>query len=166
MKYSILPLIFILFSCTLSEPDDTIITNHSTDKIVTVKFLHTDIVLLNPGQSLSIKTIKTVNPSKSVEYYSPNKKVSYIYTNPSLKFDFYDRDSYAVKIFNLTGKAGILSADGWMDDINFSDTISEQINMKWLLYISNPKFSAVTDDGFPLSVLFLKNDNVISVTIN
>jgi len=154
--------VVVFISCLVSYPADTVITNHSVDKTVTVKITSSEEIILAPGQSISIET-KGTTEENMIEYYSPNKRVRYI--RGSLKYDFYDRESYEVKILNLTGKTGSLTADGWLDTIYFSSSNNEQIN-NWLLYTNYPRFTARTDDGYPLQVLFIKEDNTFKLTIN
>jgi len=159
----ILGITFILYSCTLSYPDNTILTNYSNDQTITIKLIGINDIVLLPGQSTSIETITSVHSSKRMQSYDPSNKIYYVYT--SLSFSFYDRESYEIRLLNLSGKSGKLNST-FMDTINFSSSNSEQFNTSWLLYNTNPKFTAITDDGFPLSVNFLFDSNVFKITIN
>ena len=155
----------LLFSCDLSNPNNTVLVNNSIDKTVIVKLIGIDDIVIIPGQTIEIETLTRMNPSSRLQSYSPDRRVFYEYKNSSLTFEFYDRDSYEVRILNLTGKAGRLTASGWMDTINFTNSNTEQMNTNWLLYTKNPEFTAITTDGYPLQVLFLFTNNIFKVTI-
>ena len=158
-------IVFFAGSCQLSEADDTVLTNHS-DKPVKVKLKGYNEIELAPGKSIAIETKSDMNPGSRMEKFSPDKRVYYKYTNSSLRFDFYNRISYKVKIFNFSGQAGTLTDDDWMDTIYFAED-TEQEDEKWLVYRLNPKFSAhtATDTKFPMSVLVDFENNEFKITI-
>ncbi|MCL2759034.1 MAG: hypothetical protein FWD22_02355 [Treponema sp.] len=144
-----------------------IATNHSLNETVVVNFhRNSDAVTLLPGESKEIAFLIKGDGERGIENYSPEKRVYVNYVQSSGKCHFYDRQSYEVKILNLSGKSGILDADGWTNIINFSNIDTEQTNSLWLLYRVNPNFSASTDDGYPLNVIFIKDGETFKVTIN
>jgi len=157
--------VFLLASCVISYADNTVINNHSS-RTVTVQFLEADVITLEPGESTSIETLGSINAGRRIQSFSPERRVYFVYTNAKLQFDFFDRASYEVRILNLTGRYGTLSCNGgWMDAIHFSASNDEQADANWLVYRSAPQFRAITNDGFPLQVLFLRSGNVFRVTI-
>jgi len=167
MKKTILNILLfiILTSCSLSKPDDTVLTNHSENKIITISLIGADEITLSPDGSINIETLGSMNPSNRMQWYNPSKRVFYTYNNASLSFDFYDRDFSMVEILNLSGKIGVLTADDWMDDIIFDDSDNEQSDENWRLFTAKPKFKAETDANFPLSVSYNLENGVFKVTI-
>ena len=167
---------FFMVSCQLSSPNDTVLTNHSS-RTVTVNLIGTGEIVLAPGESRAIETRTDMNPSSRMRGFSPEKRVLIRYTNTRLLFEFYNRQSREVRVFNISGYAGVLSADGWMDEIGFTALAHEQTHTAWRVYHSNPTFTAVTSPvpydappipgGFPLSVdmLFVEAGNYFRVTI-
>jgi len=111
-----------------------------------------------------------------MQRFSPSERVDFRYTNSTLTFEFFDRHSWQVRILNLTGKKGTLSArvgEGenerkWMDDIRFSIYDGEQTDASWQTFTtSQSPFRAVSDCGFSLPMRFLldENKNKLSITI-
>ena len=147
---------FFLASCQLSSPNDTVLVNHSS-RTVTVNLTGASGIIIAPqGEPGSIRTVETrtdMNPQCRMQSFSPHKRVFVRYTNSSLTFDFFDRDSYEVRILNRTGYAGILTAEGWMDHIPFAISNTEQAGLNWRVYTPRPRFTATTSDGARLAVL-------------
>ena len=172
--------IFLFFSCQLSSPDNTILNNHS-DREVTVYLSGADQIILSPygkdGDTKTVPTLSSMNPGARLEGYSNSKKIYYKYTNTTLSFDFFPRQSYAVTVLNLTNKAGELTADGWagtetaggewIEKIQFDPSGSKPLDVEWLLYSARPNFTARTAEGFPLPVLYVIDETakICKVTI-
>jgi len=128
----------------------------------------TEDITLNPGDVKEIKLLKgsSYNIKYGVKSYSPDKKVSV--TNSRGEYIFKDRQSYKIKILNLTGKTGVLSeADGWMDNINFTASNVAQEDDNWLAYTNNPKFKATFENNFIFTVSTYEfKDGVFYITVN
>ncbi|MDR0475237.1 MAG: hypothetical protein LBH43_16390 [Treponema sp.] len=164
MIFTILALPLIFFSCTINKPDNTVVTNHSANETVIVKFFRTDIFTLAPGESKTVETIlKNGKADMGIDYYSPEKKVAV--NNQIQKCDFFDRQSYKVTILNLTGRSGVLSS-AFMEEIDFNPLPDEQDGADWLVYSSSPKFTAKTNSGYLLNILFILEGDTFKVTIN
>lgn len=161
-------LIIILLTAFIGCDDDqyyyhTAVNNSS--RTVTVSFYRAKKeVELAPGESKKIALEKETNGKTGIKDYSPNKRVVASYSGSKGICNFKDRDSYTVSILNLTGKSGTLFADGWMDDISFSTSSSEQTNISWIIYTRTPNFTASLDD-YPASVSFLPDGDGFKVTI-
>jgi len=151
-----------LLSCTLSYPNDTVLTNHSS-RTVTVNLYGANRITLSPSESVSIETRRDMNPRERIQSFSPDRRVRFVYTNPALTLEFFDRNRYEVRILNLSGQAGTLSADGWMDSTSFGAQNTEQA-MGRFVYTRQPVFAARAG-GFYLPVLYSKEANVFFVTI-
>jgi len=140
------------------------VSNDST-KNVTVNFHGVDgTVSLAPGVSKEIAFKKKANEYGIINY-SPDKRVSASYNKQAGKCVFKDRKAYEIRILNLSGVTGTLSAEGWMEEINFTNINTEQQNSSWVLYNDKPNFTALSDNGYSLLVLFLKEIDIIKVTI-
>jgi len=155
-------IVFLFLSCTLSYPNDTVLTNHSS-RTVTVNLYGADRITLASGESVSIETRRDMNPRERVQSFSPDQRVRFVYTNPILTFEFFDRDRYEVRILNVSGRAGTLSADGWMDNTPFGAQNTAQTVGRFV-YTRQPTFTARAG-GFYLPVLYRKEARVFFVTI-
>jgi len=168
MKYFciILVIIFGLFSSCISHDwDDSVITNNSEFTVV-FKFNNTDEFSLNSaGNPVSFKT----EAYQHLEYYSPEKRVYFTYkaTNEGYTGEFNTLSSWVIKVNNaLGGEKATLDAEGWMDsmkDILPGNTNDDNHTGK--IYIDNPKFSVLTESGFPAIVKYNFKDNIFYVTI-
>ena len=142
--------------------------NHSTSETVIVDFHRgSGPITLLPGESKEFALSKKNKDGQSgINYYSPNRRVSVKY-GQSAKCEFFDYPKYEIRILNLTGLAGTLkAADGWMADISFSASASEQTNASWISYTSTPIFTGTSiSGGYLVSVLFTIDGSVIKVTI-
>jgi len=158
--------IFLLASCQLSSPNDTILTNRSS-RTVTVNLTGANEITLAPhvqsGYSIAIETRTDMNPSRRMQSFSPDQRVRFVYTNSILTFEFFDRDRYEVRILNLSGQAGVLSAGGWMDNISFGSQNTEQLG-GWFVYTGQPAFTARTGNYY-LPVIFNRSGAAFYVTI-
>ncbi|MDR0512030.1 MAG: hypothetical protein LBG93_02850 [Treponema sp.] len=171
MRKLFFPFVVLLFafaSCTSRYPGDTVLVNHSS-RTLTLNFTGTSEITLaphgEPGSTMSLTTLRGVNPIQRMQGYTPNKRVRFEYTNSALIFKFFDRQVYEVKISNFSGYDGKLSADGWMKEISFSSSTANQENPDaWLVYTSRPRFTAVTENH-SVSVSHKKTGNVFYVTI-
>jgi len=152
----------LLLSCTLSYPNDTVLTNYSS-RTVTVNLYGADRITLSPGESISIETRRDMNPRDRMQSFSPDRRVHFVYTNPTLTFEFFDRDRYEVRILNLSGWAGTLSADGWMDNTPFGSQNTAQEG-GWFVYTGHPRFTARAGSYY-LPVLYRREANVFFITI-
>jgi len=152
----------LLLSCTLSYPDNTVLTNHSS-RTVTVNLYGAERITLAPGESTSIETRRDMNPRERMQSFSPDQRVRFVYTNPSLTFEFFDRDRHEVRILNLSGQAGVLSAGGWMDSVPFGAQNTMQAGGRFV-YTSQPIFAARAS-GFYLPVMHRRETNVFFITI-
>ena len=165
--FPIVVLLFSFVSCTANYPGDTVLINWSSHEII-LNFTGVNEITLapfgEPGNSVSLTTLRGVNPIHRVQSFSPNKRVRYEYTNANLTFKFFDRQAYELKILNLTGQNGKLSANDWMDEIDYSFIAGDQENPNWLVYTSRPRFTAVTGDNHH-SVSYRQTGNVLLVTI-
>jgi len=156
--------VFLFSSCQLSYPDDTVLINHSS-RHVTVNLAGADAIELYPhGQPDYTRTIRTLtgmNPNQRLRGFSPDKRVYVRYNNSTLAFEFRDRESFNVTItHNLTGLSGTLTADGWMDSINFNPLGAGMV------YTSRPRFSAMSENNAPLPVFYNRNvDGSFNLTI-
>jgi len=169
MKKMFLALIVISFiSCDIKEQEPGIATivNESSNFDVEYIFAHlpkeTKIIKKNSTYSLERPLsayIKSYEPSKRVSL-----KVNYPHENDGL-YTFSERNSYAVIVINSTGQSVVLSADGWMDDINLSSNIIEQTNPSWLIYTNKPNFSAIPANGFPADVVYNFDEGVFKVIV-
>ena len=158
--------VFLFGSCDEDQYYYHTAINYSATHTVTVNFNRvSDVIILAPGESKEVAFKKGTSGEFGIISYSPDKKVSVSYGNSTSECKFYDRKSYEVRILNLTGFAGTLSAEGWMDEINFIASSDEQSNVLWLLYNDKPKLTALTTDGYLLSVLYTRDGNIIKVTI-
>jgi len=151
-----------LASCTLGYPNDTVLTNHSS-RTVNVNLYGADRITLPPGESTSIETRRDMNPRGRMQSFSPDRRVRFVYTNPSLTFEFFDRDRYEVRILNVSGQAGVLSADGWMDNTPFGAQNTGQATGRFV-YTRQSAFTARAG-GFYLPVLYRKEASVFFITI-
>jgi hypothetical protein len=141
-------------------------TNHSLSETVFVTFRNgVEEVILAPGESKKVSLQKGSNVHTGIKQYSPEKRIIAVYQSSLGICEFFDRPSFEVRILNLSGKAGVLVAGDWMGVINFSDSNSVQSDLNWLIYTANPTFSAVTNDGFPLSVSVVRDSDVFKITI-
>ena len=140
----IVVIVFLLASCQLSSPNDTILTNHSS-RTVTVNLRGASEIVLaphgQPGYSTAIETRRDMNPRERMQSFSPHQRVRFIYTNSTLTFEFFDRNRYGIRILNLSGQAGVLSADAWMNNPPFGSQNTEQAG-GWFVYTGRPAFSA------------------------
>ena len=135
-----LAVVFLFASCTLSSPNDTILTNHSS-RVVTVNLTGASGITLAPGESIAIETRTDMNPRERMQSFSPDQRVYFVYTNSILTFEFFDRDRYEIRILNLSGQTGVLSAGGWMNNASFSAQNTEQAG-GWFVYTGQPEFAA------------------------
>ena len=154
---------FLIVSCQLSYPNDTILTNHSS-RVVTVNLARASTITLALGESASIATCRYMNPRERMQSFSPNQRVYFVYTNSTLTFEFFDRDRYEVRILNLSRRAGVLSAGGWMNNASFGAQNTEQTS-GWFVYTRQPEFTARAGNYY-LPVLSPRQvGNVFFVTI-
>jgi len=157
----------LFVSCTLNYPDDTVLTNHSSREVTVNLTGAGEITLAAYGNSYSTRTVTTlgnINPGERMQRFSPNRRVYFRYTNSSLAFEFFDLPSFQVNILNLTGQAGVLTADGWMDEISFTDSGYEQTNVG-LVYTPRPRFTAKSGDLL-LTVSQERDGDTFTVTID
>ena len=167
--------IFAMLSmlCIMNCDEDPYFYNtaiNQSNEVVTAKFYvgkSTEDITLNPGDIKEIKLLKgTYNREYGVKHYSPDKKVSV--SKSKSEYIFKDRQSYKIKILNLTGKTGVLSeTDSWMDNIDFTESDGVQENNNWLIYTSNPKFKVTFENNFSFMVSTYEfNDGVFYITVN
>ena len=103
-------IVFLLTSCTLSSPSDTVLTNHSSET-VTVNLAGARGIAIPPGQTRAIETRMDMSLAQRIQSFSPNRRVSARYTNSQLLFEFHDLPYYEMRIFNLTEWNGKLIGD-------------------------------------------------------
>jgi len=143
----------LLFSCTLSHPNDTVLINNS-DREVAVYLAGASRVTIPAGESRTVSTRTDMNPIQRLQRFSPDKRVLVSYNNSTLTFEFRDRESFYVTITqNSTGQAGILSAGGWTepDEIPFDQS--------GRVYTPRPRFIAILADGSELQPRYTRDDN-------
>jgi len=136
---------------------NTTVTNKSS---YTVSFIWGGITnTLEYGETASID-YSYVN----INIIEPTQRVYLKYIDEHNR-EIHDLQSYEVRVLNLTKSSGVLTADGWMEEILFVVSEHEQTDITWLLFRVNPKFTAITNDGFLLPVIFLRDGNIFKVTI-
>jgi len=166
--------IFTMFSilCFTNCDEDPYFYNtaiNQSNEVVTANFytgIDTDDIALDPGDTKEIKLLKGSDRKYGINYYSPDKRVSVIESRG--EYIFKDRQSYEVKILNFMGKEGILKeTDGWMDNIDFTESNEVQKNSNWLIYTINPKFKVTFENNFSFTISTYEfNNGVFWVTIN
>jgi len=162
-----LAIISLFVSCDLDGHYQGRAENNTATYNVTFKISNgPGEITLNPGESKSLElSVNHPNPSELL-YYSPQNRVSVKSDSTNSTWIFYDRTAYPVKILNLTGDAGKLTAGNWMEEISFTNLSIEQNNPNWLVYSNNPSFVAITTTGFLLQVDKTFNDNKFLVTVH
>ena len=158
-------IVFILGACGYNPDYDVDVTNNST-KTVVFRFNNGyEDITLAPGDNRNIALQAGSDIKHGIKYYEPAKKVFFNYDQSRAKCVFFDRQSFKISIINLTGKAGTLEDTGqWMEPINFTASASEQQNADWVIYSSNPNFSARVD-GYSVPVLFSLDGDTFKVSI-
>ena len=159
--------VLLLAGCDLSRYYSGTVTNHSKTYNVALKISNgPGEINLAPSESIIVDLDKKDHDSPNkLLYFHPEKRV-YVKENYSYsQWDFYDQPTYKIIILNLTGKAGKLSADGWMDDISFTASPSEQTNNAWILYTVNPSFSVLLDGGFIVPILYVFEGDTFKISL-
>ena len=171
--------LFVVFAvlsifCLMNCDEDPYFYNtaiNQSNEVVKANFyvgIDTEDITFNPGDTKEIKLLKgsSYNIKYGVNNYSPDKKVSVVKTGS--EYIFKDRQSYKIKILNLTGKTGVLSeADDWMDSVDFTESNGVQENNSWLIYTSNPKFKVTFENNFSFTVSTYEfNNEVFYITVN
>ena len=162
----VLNLAFILLSCTL---DDTTMINNSRER-VEVTLRHTDPFILNPGDSVPVRTVAGMTIS-----FAPEEWVTINRKERQSLIIFDNRESFPFTIRNFSGVPAILTINGYFmrvpKDVNndncdrrveklsipvpistLSNSSSEPQNAGFI-YTRYPYFSASEDaGGSPLPV--------------
>ena len=159
---------FLLVSCDIEDqkPGIATIKNNSVNFDVVYVFGY-------PPTETKAITKNSINNFERplyayVKSYEPSKRVSlkteYPYKNDAT-YTFSEKESYSVKVINKTGETVVLSADGWMDDIDLTAVPDEQSKSDWLIYTDKPNFTAAPANGFPADVIYNFENDVFRVTI-
>ena len=155
---SIAGVLLILFtSCAANNWDDSIITNNS-DYQVKFKFNHTKEYQLEIGERVEFKT----EAYQRIQDYSPDKRVVFSYnaTNTGYTGEFNTRQSWTVKVNNITGEKASLSADDWMDEMkDILPGKDDDENHTGKIYTKTPSFTVKTESGFPAFAEYSKSDD-------
>ena len=125
-------IVFLLASCQISSPNDTVLVNHSSET-VTVNLTGASGITLAPGESRAIETRMDMSLAQRIQSFSPNRRVSARHSNSQLLFEFYDLPYFEMQIFNLTEWNGKLigderagmrtSASEWKENISFNNRL-------------------------------------------
>jgi hypothetical protein len=155
---------FILFSCDHNWKY-AVISNES-DYPVSFKFSN-----VNGEYSLSVSESKRFDSywHTHLEYYSPDKRVSYSHTSDYNGFygTFKNLPSWTLRVFNNLSNPVTLTAGGWMEPMeNISHGDTDDANHTGVIFTKELLFAAVTNTGFIANVAYHIVNDVIYVTIN
>ena len=100
----VLSLAFVLLSCTL---DDTTMINNSRER-VEVTLRHTDPFILNPGDSVPVRTVAGMTIS-----FAPEEWVTINRKERQSLIIFDNRESFPFTIRNFSGVPAILTINGY-----------------------------------------------------
>jgi hypothetical protein len=141
-----------------------VISNNS-DYPVNFKFRNiSDEHYLPAGQGQTFEK----NWKSLLEYYTPDKRVSYSYTSDYSSFNgaFENRPSWKLRVFNNIPEPAALTADEWMDPMeNISTGQADDENHNGVIFTDKPSFTVITS-GFPARAEYQIVDDVMYVTIS
>ena len=162
----VINIVFVLAACGYNPDYYVDVTNNST-KTVVFRFNNGyEDITLAPGDSRNIALQAGSDIKTGIKYYEPEKRVFFQYDRSLANCVFFDRQSFKISIINSTGKAGTLEDIGqWMEPIDFEASASEQQSIDWVIYSSNPNFSARVE-GYLVPVLFSLDGDTFKVSIS
>jgi hypothetical protein len=103
-----------------------------------------------------------------LEYYTPDKRVSYSSTSNYSSFYgvFENLPSWKLRVFNNTPEPASLTADEWMDPMeNISPGKADDANHNGVIFTKEPSFTVVIS-GFPAKAEYQITDDIMYVTIS
>lgn len=143
----------LFFSCSWGTTVDTTIINNSENLTVRVKFQGHEEISIAPLQTVSMEVIR-IDGRPVLVHCEPRGKINYTFNPQGRRLVINERDSFRIKILNLTGHAGTLSAGNRMNEIPFTAaSLPPQTDGNWLVFTNNPQFTArITEYRFPVIV--------------